>query len=272
MNILFALNRDYMEHVIDCIHSVVRFSSADGYDFYILHSDLQKRDRLYFAAQVEKNGVNIHFHYVEPSLFAAFPESVRYPRLIYYRIFAASLLPEQVEKILYLDGDTIVINPLDELYCKEFNGNYFYACTHVKRFLNKVNQYRLGMEEESVYINSGVMLMNLKALREEQNVRDVMQFVEKRGRYLTLPDQDIITALYGNRTELLDAMKYNLSDSVLAFYNAEPGHKKRDLVWIRKNTVIIHYCGRQKPWKKPYLGMLDSFYREVRDKRTGGIV
>ena len=265
MNILFTVNRAYMEHVMDCIRSMIRFRSEDGYDIYILHSDLQEQDQRWLSTQIKKEDTTLHFQFVDPSLVSSFPESVRYPSLIYYRIFAASLLPEEVEKILYLDGDTIIINPLDELYGMDFEGNYFLACTHVRRLLNKVNQYRLGMDEESTYINSGVMLMNLKELREKQNIKEVMAFVEKRKRSLTLPDQDIITALYGNKTGILDTMKYNLSDRMLSFYNADPGHKKIGLEWVRENTVVIHYYGKQKPWKKPYLGMLDVFYEEVKE-------
>lgn len=266
MNILFTINREYMEHVIDCIRSIVRFPSDDGYDIYILHSDIQEQDQIYFRSQIENRNTTVHFQFVEPSFFAAFPESDRYPRLIYYRIFAASLLPPDVDRILYLDGDTIVINPIDELYKTDFEGNYFLACTHVKKFLNKVNRYRLGMEEENAYINSGVMLMNLSELREKQNIKEIMTFVEKRKRYLALPDQDIITALYGNKTGILDTMKYNLSDRMISVYNADLSHRKIDLEWIRKNTVIIHYYGKQKPWKKTYLGILDVFYWEIKEK------
>lgn len=253
-----------MEHVINCIRSIVRFPSEDGYDIYILHSDIQEQDQAYFTMQIENKDIRIHFQFVDSAVFMPFPESDRYPRLIYYRIFAASLLPTDVERILYLDGDTIVINPLDELYNMNFEGNYFLACTHVKKFLNKVNQYRLGMEEESTYINSGVMLMNLKELREKQNIKEVMSFVKKRKRYLALPDQDIITALYGKKTGILDTMKYNLSDRMISVYNADLSHQKIDLEWIRENAVIIHYYGKQKPWKKPYLGILDVFYQELK--------
>lgn len=268
MNILFTVNRAYMEHVIDCIRSIVRFPSNDGYDIYILHSDFQAQDQNYVVAQIKSSITTLHFQFVEPSLFASFPESDRYPRLIYYRIFAASLLPPEMDRILYLDGDTIVINPIDKLYNMEFEGNYFLACTHVRKFLNKVNQYRLGLGEESTYINSGVMLMNLHELREKQNIKEVMLFAEKRKRYFILPDQDIITALYGNKTGILDTMKYNLSDRMLSVYNADPSHKKRDLEWVRENTVVIHYYGKQKPWGKNYFGILDIFYHELKEKAS----
>jgi lipopolysaccharide biosynthesis glycosyltransferase len=265
MNILFTVNKNYIGYVIDCIQSIVRFKSEDGYDIYVLHSDLLEKDQRYLALQVEDSDVRLHFQFVDPNLFESFPESKRYPRLIYYRIFAAWLLPKEVDRILYLDGDIIVINPLDELYHMEFDGNYYLGCTHVRKFLNKLNQHRLGMEEESSYVNSGMLLMNLNALREEQDTKEVFSFVEKRRYFLTLPDQDIITALYGSKIGIIDTMKYNLSDRVLSFYNLDLNHDRIDLEWIRNNTVIIHYCGKQKPWNKTYQGKLDVFYQELKE-------
>lgn len=35
------------------------------------------------------------------------------------------------------------------------------------------------------------------------------------------------------------------------------------LDWIRQNTVIVHYYGKNKPWKKDYKGFLDVFYHET---------
>lgn len=256
-----------MEHMLDCMHSIIRFPSQDGYDFYVMHSDLRNQDQVYIYEEILSEDVMVHFCYVDPEFFSQFPESNRYPKQIYYRIFAASFLPENLDRILYLDGDTLVINPLDSLYYKDLEDNYFFACTHVKKALNKLNQYRLGMEKESTYINSGVLLMNLDALREEQDIEEVTKFVKKKKYFLTLPDQDILTALYGEKIGILDTMKYNLSDRMIAIYNAELNHEKVDEKWVRENAVILHYYGKQKPWNSTYLGILDVFYHEVRGKQ-----
>ena len=36
-----------------------------------------------------------------------------------------------------------------------------------------------------------------------------------------------------------------------------------DLQWVREHSAIIHYCGRNKPWKNGYAGRLDVFYKEA---------
>ncbi len=117
------------------------------------------------------------------------------------------------------------------------------------------------MEENSPYINSGVMLMNLAALRREQNFDDVFRFIKKRKNLLVLPDQDIISGLYGSKIYALDAFRYNMTERLYQLH--APFEEGLDLDWVRKNSVIIHYCGRNKPWKENYVGQLDVFYREA---------
>ena len=62
-----------------------------------------------------------------------------------------------------------------------------------------------------------------------------------------------------------DYMKYNLSDRMLFLNNYEVlnGKEKVDLDWIKKNTVVVHYCGKNKPWNDNYKGILDCFYNKI---------
>lgn len=80
------------------------------------------------------------------------------------------------------------------------------------------------------------------------------------------PRQIYLTALYGDRVHLLDSMVYNLSDRILALHNAQLLAEPVNLDWVRAHTVIIHYCGRLKPWKPHYVGVLDVFYHELMDE------
>ena len=109
--------------------------------------------------------------------------------------------------------------------------------------------------------------MNLALLRREQREADVYAFIESHKNALLLPDQDILTALYGSRVKMIDSQLYNLSDRILAVYNANPAHPHHNLHWVRQHTVIIHYCGRNKPWKSGYVGILDVFYRELKEQQ-----
>jgi len=226
-----------------------------------LHSDLTLDDQkeiIGFLPEI----AGFHFIPVNPEMFVGFPEFKRYPQQIYYRLAAPLLLPAELDRILYLDVDTIVINSLKPMYTSSFDGAYLMACTHTRKFLTKINQLRLSMESDAPYINSGVMLLNLTALREKVNLDEIRQFAMEHKEQLLLPDQDILTALYTERVKLLDSLIYNLSDRTLNLYNARPGNKKLYLEWVRKNSVIVHFFGSNKPWKENYHGILDVLYHE----------
>lgn len=262
MNLLFSINRTFIPLLLNCANSVLKNGGIDEYTVYVLHSDLEAEDMDEIQSALGKR-MRFHFISVPVSLFEGFPTSRRYPQQIYYRLAAPLLLPPELERILYLDVDTIVINSLAKLADMPFEGTYFMACTHVHKALAKINQTRLGMEQEAPYINSGVMLLNLPLFREHLDLAEISAFANKKKRILFLPDQDILTALYGDHVKLLDSLRYNLSDRVLAFHNAKSQQEKLDVEWVRKNTVIIHYCGKSKPWKEHYHGSLGIFYQEL---------
>lgn len=262
MNLLFCVNSKFLGLLVTCLHSILRSGGYAHYDAYILHSDIDdaviqalSRD---FAGRVE-----IHSIRVPEALFEGFPESSRYPKQIYYRLAAPLLLPQDLDRILYLDVDLVVINSLRELYEMDFEDNYYIGCTHTRELLTKINQARLKSEKAVSYINTGVLLFNLPVLREKIRLEDIRDYTNERKRALILPDQDILTALYGDKVKLADTLRYNLSDRILNFYNADPSHEKRDLAWVRENGVVIHYCGKSKPWNDDYTGALGVFYREL---------
>ena len=178
------------------------------------------------------------------------------------QIAALLLLPKTLERVLYLDVDLVVINSLEELYHTDFEGNYYVACSHVKEILTKINQLRLGVEDVVPYINTGVMVMNLTALRDHLTIEQIRETARKKMHIFLLPDQDLLTVMHGERIKLVDTMRYNLSDRLLSYHNANPKNQPLDLKWVRENVVIIHYYGKSKLWKSGYSGVLDAFYHE----------
>ena len=261
MNLLFCIDRQALGQLVVCLQSIMKNGGETHYRVYLLHSDLDEEIRRNLGRDFPS--MDFQFLTVPRCMFEGFPTTERYPKQIYYRLAAPLLLPREMDRILYLDADTIVLNPLHSLYNMDFEGNLFIACTHTREFLTKLNRVRLKSEKAVCYINSGVLLMNLPVLRLVMDLEQMSKFVRERKVPLLLPDQDILTALYGDRVKLVSAMRYNLSDRVLGLYNAELGRRKRDLDWVRAHTVIIHYCGRNKPWRAGYSGQLGIFYREM---------
>ena len=260
INILVTLDENYVPYLNIMLSSMLHSNRDCFFDVYLLHSAIREDKVLKTKEILGESGKLIIVKAKNIGLGNA-PTTSRYPEEIYYRIFAAKYLPDTVDKVLYLDPDIIVNGSLRPLYNMPLDEYYFAAASHTGPFLRKFNELRLDMDDESPYINSGVMLMNLKHLREEQNYEDVFDFIEKRKSFLMLPDQDIISSLYGSKIFALDTFRYNMTERL--YLQHAPFEKDLDIDWVRKNSVIIHYCGRNKPWKPNYRGQLDVFYNEA---------
>ena len=261
MNLLFCIDRHVLGQLVVCLRSIVKNGGAGHYRIFILHSGLDEGIRKNLCRDFPT--MDFQFIQVPRSMFDGFPTTDRYPKEIYYRLAAPLLLPHDLDRVLYLDADTLVINSLRSLYYVNFEGNLFIACTHTGELLTTLNRLRLQSDKAVRYINSGVLLMNLPVLRLVTDLGQMGRYVRERKLPLFLPDQDILTALYGDRVKLACALRYNLSDRVLKQYNAGRGRRKRDVNWVRKHTSIIHYCGRNKPWRSDYHGALGVFYDEL---------
>ena len=214
MNLLMTLDRNYIPQLNVMLFSALHCDSAAHFDVYLLHDEgLSEEDVVGTRVLLGQRG-ELHLIRVNEDGLADAPTSDRYPKAIYYRIFAAKYLPDTLERVLYLDPDIVVRQSLRELYEMPMGTAFFAAATHIRGFLHRFNELRLDMDEDSPYINSGVMLMNLQALRAEQDTH------RRNGDGMTLED-------------------------------------------VRQQSAVIHYCGRNKPWKPGYLGELNVFYNEA---------
>jgi len=260
MNILLCLNKKFINLMTSLIVSIIE-NNDDELNFYIISKDINAfcldSMRKHFTRSVNLNLIKIEDDFLKDA-----PISDRYPLEIYYRIFAPSLLPNSIKRILYLDCDIIVKGSLKKLYNMDFNNNLYIGTTNVKEFLKRFNQIKNKAPKDSEYLNTGVLLMNLELLRKEQNYEEIFDYIKRRSKYFILPDQDIISTLYGNRVILVDNLIYNLSDRTILKYNlGQLDLKKRiDIKWVEENTIIIHYFGKNKPWKKNYKGILKGYY------------
>ena len=156
--------------------------------------------------------------------------------------------------------DTLVINSLLPLWELELDGHLFAAAAHTGKteIANNVNRFRLGTEGD--YYNSGVLLMDLERCRNEIHTEELFDYVSNHGDELILPDQDILNALYGGRVLAVDDFIWNYDARNFSNYLVR-SMGEADLDWVMAHTAVLHFCGREKPWKKNYRRRFRVLYR-----------
>lgn len=258
MHILVTIDKNYLKCFISLVRSIAYYNHYTIF-MHILSNDVTYSDLDSYKSYIGPN-INIIIEQFDDNFLQNAPITKRYPKTIYYRIFAAKLLPKNIDKILYLDPDIIINGNLKKIYDIDLKDNYFAGTTNVKGFLRKFNEIKNSAPKGAVYLNTGVLLMNLKLLREKDTYINILDYIEQKKNVLTLPDQDIISAFYGDKVITLDNKIYNLSDRTIKIHNFYNPNNKINYDWVKENTIIIHYYGKNKPWKENYTGILKPFY------------
>lgn len=262
MNLLYCVSTNYLGLFVCSLRSVVTHGGYDHYDVHVFHSSF---DEEMLSALRRDFGASVTFHFI------LVPDAVTKDLVKFdhraketdYRFLAPFLLPQELDRVLYLDADTIVINPLDELYEAAFGGNAIVGCTHTREWMARHNHARKESDKVVLRLNPGVLLMNLPFMRTHSSMEALIQCSQKKRPHFMTQEQFLLTALYGNKVKLLDPMRFNLSEQALSTYNCEHKQHPADLDWIRSNSVVIHYCGPDKPKREGYDGKLGVFYNEL---------
>ena len=158
------------------------------------------------------------------------------------------------------DPDILIINPIRPLWETDLRGNLFGAAAHTGKteLANSVNQLRLGTQRD--YYNSGVLLMDLDAGRREIRPQALFDYVEKHRKELILPDQDLLNGLFSWRVLELEDVLWNYDARNYSNYLLRSGGVC-DLRWVMEHTAILHFCGKEKPWKPKYFHRFGVLYQ-----------
>lgn len=272
MNLLLTLDENYL---LPCKVMLDSFFASNPQEkdvtVYLLHSAIPGGKLAELEAFCAAFGAKLIPVAVEPTLFENAPTSKRYPKEMYYRLLSPLILPRQVERVLYLDPDMLIINPLRPLWEQNLGGKVFAAAAHtgLTEMANEINQRRLDTEHE--YFNSGVMLIDLKAARDLVTAEDVFRCVSEHEKELILPDQDVFNMLYGKQTLPVEDVLWNYDVRNYAKYLIRSSGS-HDLNWVMDNTAVLHFCGKNKPWHADYknpFGMLYLHYQNLTLRKLG---
>jgi len=260
MNLLFAIDDNVTAQLMTTLYSISRNSSATKYSVYVIQNPkLKDSDEIKLFCQ--KLGMHYHPVVIDDDQFDDAPTTDRYPKTIYYRLLAYKYLPKNIKRILYLDVDVLVINDLKPLYEIDLEDYWYAAASHTSLDVtDNLNKLRLGNYETESYYNSGVMLMDLEAIRENVKAEDIFDYIKKKGKTLFLPDQDILNGLYGQHIKMIPDELYNYDARMNPLYFAK-SNGKWDIDWVIDHTVVLHFCGRDKPWRPEYKERFSGLYK-----------
>lgn len=246
MNIAICINSKYIMAAVTMLTSLFENNSTENIDIYVLYSKLEVKDKIKLVNCVYKYKQQIIFKKVNPRIFKGVPlgNENRFTIENYYRILIWNLLPESLERILYLDVDIIIKKSIKDFYYRKIENYPFLVCEYIDNRKNYVKILkRLDIPLYKKYFNSGVMLYNLQYLRKYIKVKDILDYIKRNKNKIKWVDQDVLNALFYEKVKFENGKLYNCTLS--------PKKYNKDVVYRR--AKVLHYTGA-KPWKYSYTG------------------
>ncbi|MBO5524097.1 MAG: glycosyltransferase [Roseburia sp.] len=264
MNVCFATNRKYVPVSMVMLYSLFCNNPDADIHVYVFHCELTEEDHNAFSLLAASWSQQVTLVDVPPQLFEKLPTTDCWSKETYFRLLMPALLPSNIERFLYLDVDVIINKSLREFYMMNFSGNDCIVCEDI--LMNRVHKsYYLENFEDLkdrsfTYFNAGIMLWNLRQVRENYHITTYIQTLIKYMPVLECLDQDILNVVHCGKTLTVPWQQYNLQISIAA-------QKHFPVDTVRSMSHIIHFCG-PKPWDpnvnfEEYYHIKDSNFTEL---------
>jgi lipopolysaccharide biosynthesis glycosyltransferase len=171
----------------------------------------------------------------------------------YARLLAPRVLPEDVDKVLYLDCDMVVLSDLSPLYDSSCEGSAVHAARDevgtVSGPRGVFNFSDLGIPPETPYFNSGVLLMNLRRWREQAIAERVLEYLRRYRASVRFWDQGGMNAILHDAWTEIDPAWNQMQCVFRPERWRELGRSMADWKRTLYHPKIVHYTGLEKPWR-----------------------
>ncbi|MBU3852028.1 MAG: glycosyltransferase family 8 protein [Candidatus Paralactobacillus gallistercoris] len=243
--VFFTIDNNFTKYVSVALQSLIDNVRADEkYHVIIIHQGLSTANQQALLNMANDN-VEIELSYLNANLDAIQNRVENYLRVdfftltIYYRLFIADQFP-QYDKAIYIDSDAVIPGNLADLYHMELGNNLIAAAPdhsieHVPSMIKYI-QDALGIKDYHTYLNSGVLLINMKAFRDEKFVDHFLYLLNKYHFDCIAPDQDYLNMICRGRILYLDE-KWDAMPKAPEYADEKVA-----------NPQIVHYNLFYKPW------------------------
>lgn len=170
------------------------------------------------------------------------------------RLFMGDVLPDSVERVLYLDCDTIILQSLHRLWEVNLKGAVLGAVMEPTIYDSVKEQ--IGLNPQEPYYNSGVLLIDLKRWREENVQQELVEYFLGHNGALGFGDQDTINAVLRGKIRTLSPrynffsnyryFRYDTLVKLLPAYSCCPRAAWEE---AKRHPAVVHFAGDERPWR-----------------------
>lgn len=266
-NIVIVSDEGYVQHAAVMLTSLFETNKDKRFSIYLLTNGVSETSvsRLNCLCQAYKSIITIlNLEQLSSTLSISLAELPvgQWTTMMYYKLFIPTVLPKSEKRCLFLDVDMIINSDIEELYNWDLQDNVIAAAEDMPDCV-KIKE-RIGLPQEALYINSGVMVCDLNRWRQLEAERPIFEFVKQVSDQI-VNEQDVI-ALYFKDKLILLPIRWNM---VTFYFLRVPKIFDKYLPELReaqRHPGIIHFAAPVKPWYRdcthPYRKLYKRYFRK----------
>lgn len=273
MNILFSSDENYARHMGVAMVSIMQHNDdVEKIRFFVINNRILPStiEKLESLVQSYKNAeiIFIPFESYEKRLHL----NLEWPISLssYARLFVGEVLPDKVEKVLYLDCDIVTCGSIGALWDTNLNGKCLGAIQDMVPSRTKAS---VGLLPEDPYFNAGVLLIDLIQWRQQGIGLSCMEFISDRNGCVTHHDQGVLNGIFKGQWERLP-LKYNVMTihymmkvaKSLSFYQDRSiFYTEDEIIDAKSNPIILHFTPSftTHPWEQNCRHPLRRIYSDT---------
>lgn len=259
MSFLYATDKNFVHVMLVSLYTLLERNSDDDLEVYVVIStdvDEEERRKILEVGKAYKKEVYLIEKPDFDSLTHVKLDIKRYSASMFSRIAVGTILPPEVNRVVYLDCDTYILDSLRSLWEQDLHGKIIGAVNDSRSI---GYSYNLGIRNNNCYINSGVLLIDLRKYRRDDIERVIFKTLAKLNGLLEFPDNDAICKVLQDEIELLP-LRYNVTSvcrmctykEILALRH--PAHiiDREEYDKANQNPAILHFTTffmmKGRPW------------------------
>lgn len=248
-NFVFCVNDTYTKYIAVTIKSVAENNSKRNICIHVLTDTISAENKKRLNKVIaEYKHISLYIYEVDDSslkdLYAG-----NFTIYAWYRILIPSILPDAIDKVLYLDADTLVTADLNHLFSINMTGKAIAASLDIQSW-SELPYKRCGYNASKQYVCSGVLMMNLDYWRKYNLADKMIEWARQQQDRIKNPDQDTINYICQD-TKIVLPLRYGFMHCFCEYDMFYKSPLREQLEQCIDNPAIIHYCGCV-PWGREY--------------------
>lgn len=265
MNVSYSCNNGYIPQTgISMISLFENNKNLDKINIFFISKDVSPENKLILKNICAKYGRNLVIYELRDLAYdLKLTSTGRHIETIYAKIFFSRI--NGLEKVLYIDSDTIINGSLSEFYNSDLTSYYMGM---IETYTGEKAKSQLGMDKESSFFNDGVALVNVDYCRKNELINKCISVIKEFNGNPPILSEGVLNKVCEGHIKSLSP-KYNMMAGLYQLISLNPEYVSKkthysinELKESFTNPIIIHYLSGfyDRPWNRGCTHPLNDVY------------